>query len=364
MTSFEIDIRDIGRTVKPYNVQNKVPRDTPRLRDSLLSVESHLPYTTTKCDEVVILLCRLVRHVTKRCSSAVGVFCINSLLQKVSLEFSQVVLLKVAPLAEEASIGRGFFVVFVLQGGEFDTASEVCHLEHPILGWSRIPIHDGVPKESVLKRRVKDASDEGLAVIVVDLDEIEFGELIKVVKQELGQVTLHGANELIRRLESILSIDKGVVAERSMLRERAEGHEELGAQRGIKVPVFLVCPEKRVEVEGDVWETTARKRPLVQVDCVGQILALVMKDQGEQVVLRFSSEVAGLINKDGELLHEASPLDIKSAGGNPPTLDSPLLRGDHPSYTTSRSAESIVCEPEHKFVTIEANTCSTYGRAA
>ena len=63
-------------------------------------------------------------------------------------------------------------------------------------------------------------------------------------------------------------------------------------------------------------------------------------------------------------LDESPYTEIHDVAENPPTFDSPLLRGDHLSYTTSRSAESIVCEPEHKFVTIEANTCSTYREAA
>lgn len=294
----------------------------------------------------------------------VGGFDNGLVLQGVASELPQVVLLEVAPLAEETSIGRGFLVTVVLQGSEFDTASEVCYLEHPILSWMCFPVHHRVLEEDVLERCVKNAGDEGLAVVVVNLDEVKPSELVEVVKQKLSQITLHGTNERARRSVSVLPVREDVIAERRVLRERVERHEELGAQRRIEVPVLLVCPEKRVEVEGDVWEASVRERLLVQIDRAGEIVALVMKDQGEQIVLGFSSEVAGLIYKDGELLHETSPLDTKSAGGNPPALDSPLLRGDHLSYTTSRSAESIVCEPEHKFVTIEANICSTYREAA
>lgn len=350
-------------TSQTEDLDKIMPRDTPRRRDSLPCVESYISYSTIDFDEIALSISYVAGRERANALDMDKSFG-SLLLQSVAPKFSQVVLLKIAPLAEETSIGRGFFVVFILQDGEFDTASEVRHLEHPILGWSRIPIYDGIPEEGVLKRCVKNAGDEGLAVIVVDLDEFEFGELIEVVKQELGQVALHGTDELIRRLESILSIGKDVVAERRVLRERAEGHEELETLRCIEVTVFLVCPEERVEVEGDIWETPARERLFVQINRVGEVVALVMKDQGDQVVLGFSPEVAGLIYKDGELLHETPPLDTKSAGGNPPALDSPLLRGDHPSYTTSRSAESIVCEPEHKFVTIEANTCSTYREAA
>lgn len=342
----------------------KKPRETPRLRDSPPCVESFVLYITIQCVEIGIMLCCLASCTLKRCSLVVGASYEKTLLQNMPPELSQVVLLEVTPLTKKAPIGRSLLVALVLQSDELDATGEVCNLEHPVFSWMCFPVHHRTLEEGVLKRRVKDASDEGLSVIVVDLDEIEFDELIEIVKQELGQVTLHGANELIRRLESILSIDKGVVAERSMLRERTEGHEELGAQRRIEVPVLLVCPEKRVEVEGDVWEVSVRERLLVQIDRAGEIVALVMKDQGEQVVFGFSSEVAGLIYKDGELLHETSPLDTKSAGGNPPALDSPLLRGDHLSYTTSQSSESIVYKPEHKFVTIVANTCSTYREAA
>ena len=315
-------------------------------------------------DEIVLPPECVIRIAIKGRSFAIGMSCERQPLQNVPSELPQVVLLKVTPLAEEASIGRGFFVAFVLKSGEFDATGEVCNLEHPVFSWMRFPVHHRTLKEGVLERCVKNAGDKGLSVVVINLDEVKLCELVEVVKQELGQIALHGTNERIHRPVSVFPVREDVVTERRVLRERAEGHEKLGTLRCIKVTVLLVCPEKRVEVKGGVWETPARERLFVQTDRVGEIVALVMKDQGEQVVPGFSSEVAGLIYKDGELLHKTSPLDTKSAGGNPPALDSPLLRGDHLSYTTSRSAESIVCELEHKFVTIEANTCSTYRRAA
>lgn len=342
----------------------KMPKNTPRRRDSPPCVESCLPYTTIENVSIVLSLGCVTRSVIKRRSLAVGAPCERSQLQDVTSELPQVVLLKVTPLAEEASIGRGFFVALVLKSGEFDATGEVCNLEHPIFSRTCFPIHHRTLEEDILECCVKNPGNEGLSVVVVNLDEVKLSELVEVVKEELGQITLHGMYERVSRLVSILTVRENVVAKRSVLRERAEGHEELRALRRVKVLVSLVCPEEWVEVEGDVWETTARERLLVQTDRVGEIVTLVMKDQGEQVVLGFSPEIAGLIYKDGELLHETPPLDTKSAGGNPPALDSPLLRGDHFTYTTSRSAESIVCEPEHKFVTIDANTCSTYREAA
>ena len=321
-----------------------MPRETPRLRDSPPCSESHFTYTTIKYDEAVLSFDCDARRAIKRNSLVVDVSCERPPLQNVPSELSQVVLSKVTPLAEKASIGRGFFVALVLQSDEFDAANEVCNLEHPVFSWMRFPVHHRTLKEGVLERCVKDAGYEGLPVVVVDLDKVKLSELVEVVKQELGQITLHGTNERVCRLVSVLPVREDVIAEWSVLCERTEGHEELGALRRIEVPVLFVRPEERIEVEGDVWETSTRERLFVQIDRVGEIVALVMKDQGEQVVPGFSSEVAGLIYKDGELLHEISPLDTKSAGGNPPALDSPLLRGDRFSYTTSRSAESIVCE--------------------
>ena len=308
-------------------VIKKVPRDTPRLRDSPPCVESRLPYTTIETISIVLSLDCVTRSVNKRRSLTAGAPCETLPLQNVSPELSQIVFLEVAPLAEESFIGQGFLVALILQSGEFDATNEVCNLEHPIFSWMCLPVHHRALKEGVLECCVKNAGNEGLPVVVVNLDKVKLGELVEVVKQELGQVALHGTNELIRRLVSALPVCEDVVAERSMLRERAEGHEQLNAQRCIEIPVPFVCPEEGIEVKGNVWETSARERLLVQTDRVGKIVALVMKDQGEQVVLGFSSEVAGLIYKDGELLHETSPLDTKSAGGNPPAKRQPSLRG-------------------------------------
>ena len=300
---------DIAGNPLAEGTSKKMPRETPRLRDSPPCVESYFTYITIEHAETALSFGCDVRRTIKRSSLAVNESCKMPLLQSVAPQFPQVVLLEVTPLAEEASIGRGFFVVLVFQSGEFDAASEICNLEHPIFGWMCFPVHHRTLEEGILESCMKNAGNERLTVVVVNLDEVKLSELIEVIKQELCQITLHGANECTRRLVSVLPVREDVIAERSMLRERAEGHEELGALRCIEVPVLLVCPEKRVEVEGDVWEASVRERLLVQIDRAGEIVALVMKDQGEQIVLGFSSEVAGLIYKDGELLHETSPLD-------------------------------------------------------
>ena len=264
-------------------VSVKMPRDTPRLRESLPCVESCLTYTTIRHGETVLSFGCDAQRAIKRNSLVVDMSCERPPLQDISSKLPQIVLLKIAPLSEETPVSWGLFVVFVLQGGELDATSEVSYLKHPVFRGMNLSIHHRV----------------------------------EVIKQELSQIPLHSASERVCRLVSALPVREDVVAERTMLRERAEGHEQLGALRSIEVPVPFVCPEEGIEVKGNVWKTLARERLLVQTDRVGEIVALVMKDQGEQVEFGFSSEVAGLIYKDGELLHETSPQDKKSAGGTP-----------------------------------------------
>ena len=198
MTATKTEKQGIQKTEKRYVALIKMPMDAPRLRDSPPCVESHLSYSTIKRDEISILFCCVVIHAANWCSFIDGMSCEGLLLQNVSAELPQVVFLKVAPLAEEASIGRGFFVVLVLQGGEFNAASEVCNLKHPKFSWMCLSVHHRTLEEGVLERCVKDASYEGLPVVVVDFDEVEVGELVETVKQELGQITPHGACELVR----------------------------------------------------------------------------------------------------------------------------------------------------------------------
>ena len=127
-------------TSRAEELNKKMPRDTPRLRDSLPCVESHISYSTVGLDEIALSI-RYAAGCEWAFALAMDELFGISLLQSVAPELPQVVLLEVAPLAEEASVGRGFFVVLVLQGGEFDAASEVCNLKHPKYSWMCLSVH-------------------------------------------------------------------------------------------------------------------------------------------------------------------------------------------------------------------------------
>lgn len=76
------------------------------------------------------------------------------------------------------------------------------------------------------------------------------------------------------------------------------------------------------------------------------------------------ADASRFVYDDRNVSRQAVHSVIKMPREPPRLRDSPPCVESCFSYTTSRIAESIVCEPEHKFVTIEANTCSTYREAA
>lgn len=78
-------------------------------------------------------------------------------------------------------------------------------------------------------------------------------------------------------------------------------------------------------MEGNIREASVAQGLLIQADRGGELITLIVKNQGKKVIPRLSADITRFINKNGELLHGVPPLDNKNAGGNPPALDSPLL---------------------------------------
>ena len=93
-------------------------------------------------------------------------------------------------------------------------------------------------------------------------------------------------------------------------------------------------------------------------------IALVVEYECDKVDGGAVADASRFVYEDRNISHQAVPSATKMPRETPRLRDSPPCVESYFSYTTSRSAESIVCEPEHKFVTIEANTCSTYREAA
>lgn len=70
-----------------------------------------------------------------------------------------------------------------------------------------------------------------------------------------------------------------------------------------------------------------RQGALVAVNAFKDCIVLIVKNEGDEVVVGDASEVARLVNKDGEFAHDGPPFLQKMPGVRPRLLEAPLLEG-------------------------------------
>ena len=321
----------------------KMPRDTPRLRDSLPCVESYNLYSTE----------------SSRFRFSVQEILPN-LLEEVSLEVSLA--------AEEKLVGCRCLRIGVLDGRKLNGAEIVRNLREAIALRCRVAVDRGLLGEDILNCIMECLGNKGLSVVVVNLYFVELLQVIKMVEQEYGKIATNLLNDtsLSDRVvgQLVLFVREHSILKWQILEIDPERSEVLLPEFNAHVAICIVAVHKRREVQGNVLEALSAQGCFVAFFMSFKRIVLFMEDEADEIVLGFGPWVAGLIDKYGKLPHGTASFDTKNAEGKPPAFGSPPCEEDHLSYTTSRSAESIVGESEHKFVTIEANTCSTYREAA
>ena len=263
----------------------------------------------------------------------------------------EVVLLERAPLAKEQAIRGGISMGMVLERCELKRADIVRKLEEAVICRLCVAVDNSFPRQRVLNSVMKCVSDNGLPVVVINLDLPELLEEVDVVENRQDKVSLHAAKKALIVCELALAVGEGHVLEREFARHYTKTVKKRFARRDPETLVVIVAIEKRPEVHRDVVDLSGAEIGLVRGQNLTNILGLIMQDDCDQVVRRRLASIAGFVNKDGQLLHCCDLLVNKSAGGNPPALGGRPLREDHLFYTTGSALSSRCDYSKHMFDT-------------
>lgn len=338
---FVYDDRNVSRQAVHSVI--KMPRETPRLRDSPPCVESYILYSTES------------NHFHLSTQEI-----LPNLLEEVPLEVSLT--------SKEQLVGCGCLRISVFDGLKLDGAKVVGNLREAIALRCRVTVDCGLLGEDIFNCIVECLGNKGLTIVVIDFHLVELLQKIKMVKQKYGEIATNLLNDAPLSEwvvgQFILLVREHGILKGQILEIDPERGEISLPELNVHVEIGVVSVHQRREVQGDILEALSAQGSFVTLLISLKGVVLLVEDKTDEIVLGFGPWVAGLVDKNGKLPHGTASFDTKNAEGKPPAFGSPPCEEDHLSYTTSRSAESIVCEPEHKFVTIDANICSTYGRAA
>lgn len=284
--------------------------------------------------------------------------------QELLANFSQVVSREIPLVPKESMVSRIVGMPFIPKGCELDSAHVICDLEKVVVAWQGLSIDGSTLGKTGTYRSMHRVGNYPLSVVVVHLYPVIPLKKGKVLLKESDEILFDRLSKGVYAGMFALPIAQREVAEGHLLNQDVESNQIAFARFNVEVFVLLVSAKDRGEMECLFWKAGAVQRPLVSADAFGDIHRLIVEYEGDQIVLGAVADVSRFINEDRKFSHQAAPSEIKMPRDTPRLRDSPPCVESHFSYTTSRSAESIVCEPEHKFVTIDASICSTYRRAA
>lgn len=308
---------------------------------SPLCAEDHIPYTT---DQGLMGACRF--------------------LQELLAYSPQVVSSKASLVTKEPMVGRIVGAPFVSKCCKLDSADIVGYLKEMVVVRPGVSIDCRMLGETVSNRLMDGMLNDLLSVVVVDFHAIKSLEERKLAVNELLEIPFDTLGKFVHAKKLPLLVAQNMVAVGSSLGEDAEVGEMAFSSIERHCFVLIMSAHNRCEVEWHSVESRIREAAHVLLDAFAKILVLVVEYECDQVEGGAVADVSRFVYEDRKLSHQAAPSLIKMPRETPRLRDSPPCVESHPFYTTSRSAESIVCESEHKFVTIEANTCSTYREAA
>lgn len=284
--------------------------------------------------------------------------------QELLANFSQVVSREAPLVPKELAVSWIVDMPFIAKGCEFDSAHVICNLGKIVVTRQSLSIDSGTLGKTGAYRSMHRVRNNPLSVVVVHLYLVKLLKEGKVLLEESDEILFDRLGKGVYAAIFALPIAQREVVERHLLNQDVESNQIAFARFNVEVFVLLVSAKDRGEMESLFWKAGVAQRLPEFEDSFGDVRRLVMEYEGDQIVLRAVSDVSRFINEDRELSHQAAHSLIKMPRDTPRLRDSPPCVESYQSYTTSRSAESIVCESEHKFVTIDANTCSTYREAA
>lgn len=287
-----------------------------------------------------------------------------SLLKQFATNLLEEVILEILPSSQEALLRGADLLILILNCSELDAANEIRHLRKPIIGGLSLAVHDRLLTDNQLERMMKNMRDYALPIVVIDLNPIESLKRINVVEKKGDQIALHPQLKPIHVFKMVFTVQERTVSYWSNFAENFKALEHLVSIFNDKPIVWPISPEQWREVEWDIRQFTLKQRTFVANHKRRNFIILIMKQQGEQVVLGIPTHVAGLIDKNRKIAHRKISHKYKNAGGEPPALGRSPYVETCLTYTTNRNVYSIISSHEHMFSTINKNICSTYRKAA
>ncbi len=244
-------------------------------------------------------------------------------LQQMRAKLLKMAPFEIRPFAEKGVLRGALTMLAILDCRKFDTACVIGNLQKTVIAWPGTSIDDCALCKCVFKSGMQHFRYKRLPIVVVDLNRIEPLEAFEMVKQVFDKITPHMHCKTIGIAMVALPVCKNMVRKRGMRGENLECAQKLFALPNVQVAIIVVPMEQRPEVKRNVLKATVGERLPVSINGRLKLIALIMKDQGDEIEHGFPADVAGFVNENRELPHGESPQIPKMPGGTPRPLTAP-----------------------------------------
>lgn len=270
--------------------------------------------------------------------------------------------------AKEELVGASRLGICVLERFELERTDVIGNLGKSIARRRCIAVNNGLLGQCKLDGIMQRLSNQGLPIVVVNLNFIEFLKILEMIEQGDGRVSPDATDRPMRREHVGIKLGFPVcehsVSEREILKKNAKCREVLLPFLDVHAPISIVAVKQGREVQGDVLQPFSFQSLEIVLLIPAKSITLLMKYKNYEVILGFRAGIAGFVDEYGEILHGPHAPNNKNAGGKPPAVGDPPCGEDHLIYTTRQFEHSILAKYEHMFSIIDTNTCSPYGKAA
>lgn len=253
-----------------------------------------------------------------RLGQATNQLCLGS-IEPVPAEPLEEVLFKCFSRSQKPFLSQSDLVPFVANCCQLDSADVVGYLEKTVLAWLNIAVNNCILKECGTHCSVYGFTDDALAVVVVNLYDVESLKELQVVIDKSLDVSLHLVLQGRWLGKLLLFVFEARVVEGELLDEEAETTEQ-SLSGG-------VC--NRVEGGVPAQDWCEMKDAFRQVACRAGLfvlgkpsvnaIGLIVENKREKIVLGASTDVARLIDKYRKLTHWPASW-IKKPGETPRRL--------------------------------------------
>lgn len=230
---------------------------------------------------------------------------------------------EIRPFAEKGALRGALTMLAILDCRKFDTACVIGNLQKTVIAWPGTSIDNCAFCKCVFKSGMQHFHYKRLPIVVVDLNRIEPLEAFEMVKQVFDKIAPHMRCKTIGIAMVALPVCKNMVRKRGMRSENLECAQKLFALPNVQVAIIVVPMEQRPEVKRNVLKATVGERLPVSINGRLKLIALIMKDQGDEIEHGFPPMSPDSSTKTESSLMANPPKYQKCRGGTPRPLTAP-----------------------------------------